>query len=327
MSFPLKRRSVFNFKEYFGYDEEENLENKYRKKNLELKNYKSDNNNNIKKHKKKNIYKLNQKKYPSTALVKKNSNNIFESLINIEKDDEEIDNDKQNKTFSINSKIKQKLLKEYNEEQKFEKKYRRIQVISNLYDSLDDNEDITDEEENTGLNFYISSDSTLIFIFDFILIIFSFYNLFFIPLSLAGKKYYCEKEITISMVPKYFTEIIFILDLLITSIKSYYNYEYKEITLTKKIIKHYLGNGFFLDLMEAIPCYIISRVLCNKKELDTNYLSNKELILSILLIMKTFKIFKVLNNKNNRAIEILYERISEYYLFEQILNIVIYLIV
>jgi len=127
------------------------------------------------------------------------------------------------------------------------------------------------------------------------------------------------------MIPKYFTEIIFMLDFIFSTFKSYYNYEYKKITLTKKIIKHYLKSGFALDFLEAIPSYIISRVMCNKKKCETFYLSKLEVILSILLIMKSFKIFKALSQKGNKVMEILYESISEYYYFEQLLSSIIYI--
>ena len=325
----LRRSSVYILKDifsdsnFFFGNEEENAKNSKKKifNKVEM--------NPLKKHKKKSICKQNQKRFSATALIKKNSSDLITSLINIKKDNNPINSkdneiEKHNKTFSINAKIKQRLLKDYNKDQKYEKKYRKLNIISNLYDSMDDNEESNDDESN-GLNFHIPSDSTFIIIFDFILIIFSLYTIFFIPFSLAGRKYYCEKESNISMIPKYFTEIIFILDFIFSTFKSYYNYEYKKITLTKKIIKHYLRSGFAMDFIEAIPSYIISRVICNKKECDNFYLSKSEIILSILLIMKSFKIFKALSHKGNKVMEILYESISEYYYFEQLLSSIIYI--
>ena len=325
----LRRSSVYILKDifsdsnFFFGNEEENAKNSKKKifNKVEM--------NPLKKHKKKSICKQNQKRFSATALIKKNSSDLITSLINIKKDNNPINSkdneiEKHNKTFSINAKIKQRLLKDYNKDQKYEKKYRKLNIISNLYDSMDDNEESNDDESN-GLNFHIPSDSTFIIIFDFILIIFSLYTIFFIPFSLAGRKYYCEKESNISMIPKYFTEIIFMLDFIFSTFKSYYNYEYKKITLTKKIIKHYLRSGFALDFIEAIPSYIISRVICNKKECDNFYLSKSEIILSILLIMKSFKIFKALSHKGNKVMEILYESISEYYYFEHLLSSIIYI--
>ena len=325
----LKRTGVFILKDVFSennfYIENDEENAKDTKKQL----FNKVEINPLKRYKKKNINKQNQKRFSATTLIQKNSSDLITSLINITKDNNPINNidneiEKQNKTFSVNAKIKQRLLKDYNKDQKHEKKYRKLNRLSNLYDSMDDIEESNDDESN-GLNFHIPSDSTFITIFDFILIIFSLYSIFFIPLNLAGRKYYCEKESNISMVPQYFTEIIFMLDFIISTFKSYYNYEYKKITLTKKIVKHYLRSGFALDFIEAIPSYIISRIICNRKECDTFYLSNLEVILSIILIMKSFKIFKALSQKRNKVMEILYESISEYYYFEQLLSSIIYL--
>ena len=55
-------------------------------------------------------------------------------------------------------------MKDYNEDLKAEKKYRKIKKTKNLDDSLDDNEECSsDEEQNIRYNFYISSDSNFIF--------------------------------------------------------------------------------------------------------------------------------------------------------------------
>ena len=66
--------------------------------------------------------------------------------------------------------------------------------------------------------------------------------------------------------------------------------------------------------------------MCNKKKCDFSELSNIEILLSLLLILKTIKISKVLSHKKNRVIEFLYESISEFYYLEQLLNTIIYII-
>ena len=193
---------------------------------------------------------------------------------------------------------------------------------------MEDNEESSDDIENSGMQIHISSESNFIFIFDFLLIFCSFYTLFFFPLSLARRKYFCQKEKTLSMIPKILTEVMFLLDFLISFLRSYYNYEYKKIILTKKIIKHYFRKGFFLDFIEAIPSYIISIYLCNKvHRINEINLSTKEIYLSVFLILKSFKIIKVVTNKKNRAVELLYEYISEYYYFEQFINFLKYFII
>ena len=112
------------------------------------------------------------KKYAFTSIINSNKN-YFNSLIDFEKDNNpinniDIDNNKQNITFLAKPKIKQKLLKEYNEIKKNELKNRKIKIIANLYDSLDDNEESDDEKEKNGINFYIPLDCTFIIIYDMI---------------------------------------------------------------------------------------------------------------------------------------------------------------
>ena len=270
------------------------------------------------------------KNYSNTTIIKNNTD-LFKSLItNINDkdfDDNPINNcDKQNTTFSAKPKIKKKLLKEYNELQKMEKKYRKIKLTSQLYDSLDDNEESENESENDGTNFYLSTDSTFIFVYDIVLIFFTFYTLMFIPINLAKRKYFCEKEKTTSMIFNLLNEVIYIIDVLVSFVRSYYNYEYKIITNNKKIIENYLGNGFIIDFIEAFPSYTITRRICHKNYYGKYSLSISEIVVSILLIIKIIKIFKVLNNKKNRAIEVFYGTISNYYFIEKIVNIVIYFI-
>ena len=287
-----------------------------------------DKNPKAKSHKRKSLGKVNQKLYPSSEIIKPN-NNLFESLMNSEQDNNpinEAENGKQNKTFYINLKIKKKLLKDYKEDIKAEKKYRKIKKIKNLDDSFDDNEEnSSDEEENIRYNFYISSDSNFIFFFDLLLIILSLYISFSIPLSLAIKKYFCEKEnIAISFI--YLTEVIFMIDILISSVRSYYNYRYKKIVYFLKIFKHYLRTGrFFLDLLEGFPAFIITRKMCINNYFDKYNATKLEMYLNILLILKTLKIFKVLDNQNNRVMEVLYENISEYFYLEQLVKSLSYL--
>ena len=318
---------------YFNGINNKNLENLIKKKKTKrksslIKYYKTDINNSfeklhkIKTHKSK---KMNMhKNYPATSIIKYDKN-IYNSLMNIEKDNNPINinefkENKQNITFSIKPNIKQKLLKEYKEIQRLENKYRKIKIISNLYDSLEDNEEASDDEENNGSNCYLSSESKFIFIYDIVLTFFTFYSLIIIPISLARRKYYCEKEAIITMVLNYYTEIIFMIDVLFSFFRSYHYYEYKKVTNNIKIIKHYLRYGFILDFIQAIPSFTISRKICNGKKHFYKYFSKSEIIFSILLIMKFTKIFKVLNIRKNRVIQILYDKISRYYKLEKLIN-------
>ena len=70
-------------------------------------------------------------------------------------------------------------MKDYKKAKKLEKKYRKIKIISNLVDSFQSSEESNEEDGIIGYNFYISSDSYFIFIFDSLLL---FFSLFYILL-------------------------------------------------------------------------------------------------------------------------------------------------
>jgi len=193
--------------------------------------------------------------------------------------------------------------------------------MMNLIDSSQDESG----EEDVGLELYISSESYFILFFDIIMTIFIFYLLFFIPIKLAQRKTYIAKEKIIFTLCNIITEVLYILDLIICFFRSYYNYEYKKIINTNKIIEHYLGNEFFMDLFEAFPSYIVCKNYCYKNIGVNVELSPFEISMTIFHMLKTFKILKVLRNERNRVMEILHEKIAENYFFENLFSIFIFL--
>ena len=69
-----------------------------------------------------------------------------------------------NRSFStIRPQIKKELLKDYKEQIKREKKFRKLIILPNLTDSSQD--ESGEEDENLGLELYISSESYFIFFF------------------------------------------------------------------------------------------------------------------------------------------------------------------
>ena len=222
-------------------------------------------------------------------------------------------------SFVKKPKIKNVLLKEYKEQIRLEKKFRKLQIIQNLYDSSE--EESEKEDQNVSLELYIDSESYFILIFDILIVFFTFYILIENPLKLAERKNYIIKESTLCIVFNIITEVLYILDLCFCFFKSYYNYEYKKITNINEIIFNYLTNDFFFDLIEAFPSYIICKNFCYKN-IDVNVeLSGFEIAMTIFQIVKVLKILKVLNIKGNRAFELLHEKIGENYFFENLFNL------
>ena len=242
-------------------------------------------------------------------LNKKHSSNTKESYI-------------RRSSFCNQPKIKKVLLKDYKEQIRREKKYRKLKIIQNLYDSSED--DSADEDQNIGLELYIDSESNFILCFDILMVFFTFYILIYIPTNLAERKNYFKQEKKINSIINFIAEVLYILDLFICFFRSYYNFEYKKITVTKEIITNYITNDFLLDLLEAFPSYIISKNF-SFKNLEVNAeLSGFEITISIFQILKSFKILKILNIEKNRAFELLHEKISENFFFENLFNLFIF---
>ena len=162
----------------------------------------------------KNVKRHSKKRFSLNFVSSKSTHaKIFEALINI-KDDSIILNNNENKhniTFNINPRIKKKLMKDYKKEKHFEKKYRKIKLISNLLDSFQSSEESNEEDGFIGYNFYISSDSYFIYIFDSLFLFLTLFYILFIPLKLAEKKYFCKNENTIYIIFQYIIEILYIL--------------------------------------------------------------------------------------------------------------------
>ena len=227
-------------------------------------------------------------------------------------------------SFVVKSKIKKVLLKDYKAQLKIEKKYRKLAITQNLFDSSF--EESGEENEDEGLDIYISSESYFILAFDILITFFTFYLLFFNPLRLAERKKYYTEQNKIFMVFNIITEILYILDLLLSFFRTYYDYEYKKITHLHKIIMNYITNDFLMDLIEAIPTYIICKIYCYQDVGFNSELSGFEIIMTILQIIKALKILKVLSNNGNgnRAVEVLHEKMVGNFFFENLFNIFIF---
>ena len=190
-------------------------------------------------------------------------------------------------------------------------KYRCLEHKNLIYDSFDDEE--SDNAEIYSIN--ISPNSKLVYIIDSIVLISSFIQVFYLPIFLANNINYCRNIFGINKIMFYCIDIIYVIDLITEFFRSYYNFE--EILVNKKIeiCKNYMNGWFLIDLIEAIPFYIILHIMENDCKSNTLYQSkyngdfNK--LKYILLIFKTFKIFKVISkNKTLNKIEELLEEID-----------------
>ena len=229
-------------------------------------------------------------------------------------------NNKMSNSLKFNKKLIKLIFKE--------KKYRCLSHKFLVDDSLDDT------EEEDGVEFFISTENIFIFIFDLLIIITNLYELIVIPFNLAKNNCFCDNHINenyIYLFINYFIDTLYIIDFLISFLRPYYNYEYKLIKTTKKIISHYFFSMFFLDFLEAIPFFTISHYICINNLLGSSQcftvsMSNILIFIKICSILKSLKIMKIMQEKKNRALDDFYEFISENFYIEKLTNFILYLL-
>ena len=188
--------------------------------------------------------------------------------------------------------------------------YNRSQIIEQY--SLD-------EEINLNYlqGFSFSPDNYFIFLFDIIIIIANLYSFIFIPLIIAKNEDITNQSNIFQEVIKCFIDVIYILDFIITIFRGYYDNEMKIIRNNRRILIHYLKQEFFMDLIEAIPLHILIKMnILKNTNLLYGYLDPKLFFIKLFMFLKSFKVFKILKNKKNMALEELHESLSKNYYIE-----------
>ena len=205
-------------------------------------------------------------------------------------------------------------------EQQMEK-IRKITKKKVLYDSIaEDESDENIEEDGSGLN----PESIFIDIFDCLLFISSLFSLFYFPYRLAKTKLNIQDDEYVVLILIYFTEIIYIFDLIFGFFRWYYNNELKLVKNNKMILKNYLFGNFLFDLIQAIPFYTIYKYAYVNKEEESPYdmlFNETHLAIKIFTCFKSFKIFKINDRKNNRFFHFLNVKVSDNYISERIYQI------
>ena len=209
-------------------------------------------------------------------------------------------------------------------------KFRKINRIKNLYDSNDDDET---EEDNKVDAYIINPESVIIRIFDFLILVFFFYNFNVSTINLCKEKCFCKsnEKITLSDILLYINDILCIIDLIISFFRAYYNFEYKLIKSNKLILIHYLKYDFIFDFLSAIPIFSISNQICLKEnnyiKCFKNEMPGKLIFLKLCSVLKTLKINKIIDHKKNGALEKFFELISDNYTFEKFIYVILHALV
>ena len=177
----------------------------------------------------------------------------------------------------------------------FNEKFRKIKRIRNLYDSFGEDESDKDIEKN---NYGLNPKSIFIDTYDMIILISTIFCLFYMPYRLARTKMIINDNEYFVVFMIYFSEIIFVIDLIFGFFRWFYNNEMKLVSNSYMIITHYLYGDFFFDLIMAIPFYSIFKYKnVEKSQFDSIY-NESHFLLKILICFKAIKIFKLNNSKN-----------------------------
>ena len=233
---------------------------------------------------------------------------------------------KKNNSFEYNEKSHKKIIKRLKTEINF--KFQNEDMFKRYSEVIESD----DSEENSNIinsrNISFSPNSNYILFFDILIIIANLYSLIVIPLSIAKDKNILKKGSNAEEVFKYLNDIIYLFDFLISLVRGYYNYEMEIVRNNKKILIHYLKKDFFTDFIEAIPFYCLLRLFYRKDEIFYNYHSDtKTFLLKLFFILKSFKIFKIMAKKKNKALEDFYRFLSVYYYLEKVVMFIIYFII
>ena len=116
--------------------------------------------------------------------------------------------------------------------------------------------------------------------------------------------------------------------MIISFFRGYYNFEYKLIKSNHLILLNYLKYGFIFDFLSAIPIFTISKHICLKGRINIKCFRNEMpgilLFLKLCSVLKSLKMKKIINHRENQATEKFFELISDNYNFEKTVTILIY---
>ena len=184
--------------------------------------------------------------------------------------------------------------KDNNVDNKYEERFRKLFTCNNLYDSLDDDENEDPEKSNI---YYIAPNSIACIIIDSFIFVASILSLIYIPIFLASIFTNCKVKYFSGINFIYiFIELVYLLDLVTGFFKAYYNFE--EVLIVKKryMMLNYLRGSFIIDLIEAIPFFIIlnsGQENCDREDcFNYAFTDNIRYSLLILQILKVLKLYK-----------------------------------
>ena len=203
-----------------------------------------------------------------------------------------------NSTLKYSSSISKHSKNQKKNEIKNKDVFRFIEKKKLVYDSIEDDDDYL-AYCNGG--YVIPINSKFLFVFDFLLIFCNLFDVVYTPYNLSNIKCFCDDFPNGIKYIYYIIDVVYILDLLISCFRSYYNFEFKIMTKNEDVIFHYLFGQFFFDFCQAIPFFSYIIFKCNKIN-QKCYENDESLSQSILLLcryLKQLKFLKILDSSKN----------------------------
>jgi len=204
-------------------------------------------------------------------------------------------------------------------------KYRVLIKKNMMYDSFNSEEEKEEEEDR----FYISPKSNFVLIFDLLIIIFSLFDIIYTPQRLSKIDGFCTLPNNKIMYIYFFIDILYIIDMLLGFVRSYYNFQFVIIKYQPRIARHYIVTQFWLDFIQAFPTFTYISYLCKKQNFYCGAydLSNKEMFLLLFCFVKQTKLFKIIDLKKNSIMFMIKEIIAEREVVESIFHIITIVII
>ena len=222
-----------------------------------------------------------------------------------------------NEVHQINS-FQKVINKKNNENDKF-----RVLLQKNiLYDSFNSEEEKENEEER----FFISPVGNFVLIFDSLIIIFSLFDIVYTPFRLSNIDGFCSPQNKCINLIYYIIDILYIFDLILGFMRSYFNFQFIIIKNKPRIVRHYIKTQFWFDFFQAFPVFTYINYVCKKKKYpycNAYDLNNTEMFLLLFCFVKQIKLFKIIDLKKNSIMYKMKESTSEREFFEDIINSIV----
>ena len=214
-------------------------------------------------------------------------------------------------------------------DERFQKKYRKLFLSKNLYDSLDDEEVV---EEGKIYNCYLAPNSFLVYLLDAIILIAANIELYYLPIYISYHitSYNVYSHIFSTLLFD-IIDVLYIFDLISGFFRAYYNFEEVLVKKPHYICLNYLTGWFIFDLIEAIPFFTVldhqmiklrDKFIINSggdSEHIFNFgINNKYFSLTFIKIIKIFKTFS--NNSALTEIKKFLDNIQFFYEWKGMFN-------